>query len=175
VERRRGERPRCRAPAGVPRLDAGGRSRAERWHFKASQPVKSIKTGLWRACDRGGVRRCASTPFRHTAASRMRCSGVPPWEVAAQLGHSVGKEYAITERYAFYSPDYLSRAVEALDGLVRLVADRPVAGQSDEKSEQGRSSSGVEQRIRNAWAGGSNPSCGTIRIQTKSEIHAMLL
>lgn len=23
------------------------------------EPVKSIKTGLWRACDRGGVRRCA--------------------------------------------------------------------------------------------------------------------
>src|SRR5262245_33514801 len=30
---------------------------------------------------------------------------------------SGGKEYAITERYAFYSPDYLSGAVKALDGL----------------------------------------------------------
>jgi hypothetical protein len=28
-----------------------------------------------------------------------------------------------------------------------------------------RSSSGVEQRIRNAWAGGSNPSCGTNKIK----------
>jgi hypothetical protein len=90
---------------------------------------------------------------------------VLPWEVAAQLGHSVGKEYAITERYAFYSPDYLSKAVEALDALIRLVADRPVTGQSDEKSEQSRSSSGVEQRIRNAWVGGSNPSCGTSKIK----------
>jgi hypothetical protein len=36
----------------------------------------------------------------------MRKSGVPPWEVAAQLGHSVGKEYAVTERYAFYSLDH---------------------------------------------------------------------
>jgi integrase len=124
-------------------------------------PVKSIKTGLWRACDRGGVKRCSPYSFRHTAARWMRRSGVPPWEVAAQLGHSVGKEYAITERYAFYSPDYLSGAVQALDGLIRLVTDRPVAGRSDEKSEQSRSSSGVEQRIRNAWVGGSNPSCGT--------------
>jgi hypothetical protein len=125
------------------------------------ETARSIKTGLWRACDRGGVARCSRHSFRHTAAHCMRRSGVPPWEVAAQLGHSVGKGYAITERYAFYSPDYLSRAVEALDGLIRLIADRPVTGQSDEKSEQSRSSSGVEQRIRNAWAGGSNPSCGT--------------
>jgi hypothetical protein len=36
----------------------------------------------------------------------MLKSGVPPWEVAGQLGHSVGKEYAVTERRAFYSPDY---------------------------------------------------------------------
>jgi hypothetical protein len=101
--------------------------------------------------------------FRRTCHAKTHpiALGVPPWEVAAQLGHSVGKDYAITERYAFYSPDYLSKAVEALDALIRLVADRPVAGQSDEKSEQSRSSSGVEQRIRNAWVGGSNPSCGT--------------
>jgi hypothetical protein len=97
----------------------------------------------------------------------MRLSRVPPWKVAAQLGHGVGKKHAITERYAFYSPDYLSGAVQALDALIRLVADRPVAGQAHEKSEQSRSSSGVEQRIRNAWAGGSNPSCGTIRIKAE--------
>jgi hypothetical protein len=47
---------------------------------------------------------------------------VPPWEVAAQLRHSVGKEQAITERHAFDSPDYLSKAVEALGALTRLVA-----------------------------------------------------
>jgi hypothetical protein len=58
------------------------------------EPVKSIKTGLWRACDRGGVKRCAPYSFRPTAPGmrRKRCSAqVPPWEVAAQLGHSVGK------------------------------------------------------------------------------------
>jgi integrase len=125
-------------------------------------PVKSIKTGLWRACDRAGVKRCSPYSFRHTAARWMRRSGVPPWEVAAQLGHSVGKAYAVSERYAAYSPDYLSGAVQVLDGLIRLMVCRPVAGQSDEKEQESRSSSGVEQRIRNAWVGGSIPSCGTI-------------
>jgi len=89
-------------------------------------PVKSIKNALWRACDRAGVKRCSPYSFWHTAARWMRKSGVPPWEVAAQLGHSVGKEYAVTERYAFYSPDYLSGAVQALDGLIRLVVVGPV-------------------------------------------------
>jgi integrase len=125
------------------------------------RPVKSIKNGLRRACDRAGVKRCSPYSFRHTAARWMRRSGVTPWEVAAQLGHSVGKEYAVTERYAFYSPDYLSGAVHALDGLVRLIVIGPVSGQSDKEVQEGRSSSGVEQRIRNAWVGGSNPSCGT--------------
>ena len=96
------------------------------------EPVKSIKKGLWRACDRAGVRRCSPYSFRHTAARWMRTRGVPPWEVAAQLGHSGGKEYAITERYAFYSPDYLSAAVEALDGLIRSVVVGPVSGQFSE-------------------------------------------
>ena len=49
----------------------------------------------------------------------MRRRGVPPWEVAALHGHSVGKDYAITERYAFYSPDYPSKAVEVRDALIR--------------------------------------------------------
>jgi hypothetical protein len=49
-----------------------------------------------------------------------------PWEVAAQLGHGVGKAYAVSERYAAYGPDYLSGAVEALDGLIRLTVCGPV-------------------------------------------------
>ena len=42
------------------------------------EPVKSIKKGLWRACDRAGVRRCSPYSFRHTAARWMRTRGVPP-------------------------------------------------------------------------------------------------
>ena len=63
----------------------------------------------------------------------MRKCGVPPWEVAAQLGHSVGKEYAVTERYACYSLDHLSGAVGALDGLIRLVVVGPVRASPAEK------------------------------------------
>ena len=62
----------------------------------------------------------------HAGHSKATKSGVPPWEVAAQLCHSAGKEYAVTERYAFYSPDYLSGAVQALDGLLRTVVCGPV-------------------------------------------------
>ena len=51
---------------------------------------------------------------------------VPPWEVAAQLGHSVGKVYAVPERYTAYSPEYLAGAVEVLDGLIGLTACGPV-------------------------------------------------
>ena len=130
----------------------------------AASRSRASKNGLWRACDRAGVKRCAPYSFRHTAARWMRKSGVPPWEVAAQLGHSVGKEYAVTERYAFYSLDHLSGAVGALDGLIRLVVVGPVSGKSGGKVQESRSSSGVEQRIRNAWVGGSNPSCGTSKI-----------
>ena len=82
------------------------------------QRVQSVKKGLWRACDRAGVERCSSYSFRHTAARWMRREGVPPWEVAAQLGHSVGSKFAVSERYAAYSPDYLQNAVLALNKLV---------------------------------------------------------
>ena len=84
------------------------------------QRVESVKKGLWRASDRAGIERCSSYSFRHTAARWMRRKGVPPWEVAAQLGHSMGKQYAVSERYAAYSPDYLASAVTALNELVCL-------------------------------------------------------
>jgi integrase len=94
------------------------------------QPITTLTKSLARACKRAGVQPCSPYSFRHTAARWMRKSGVPPWEVAAQLGHSAGKEYAVTERYAFFSPDYLANAVKALDALVRAVFYGPVTGQS---------------------------------------------
>lgn len=56
--------------------------------------------------------------YRHTAARWMRQQGVPPWEVAAQLGHSAGARLNITERYAAHAPDYLEKACAALDKLI---------------------------------------------------------
>jgi len=93
------------------------------------EPVKSIKKALWRACDRAGVPRCSSYSFRHTAARWMRKQGVGPWEVSAQLGHSAGKRFAVTERYAAHSPEYLANAVKTLSELVEIVRCGPVAGQ----------------------------------------------
>ena len=64
----------------------------------------------------------------------MRKSGVPPREVAAQLGHSVGKEYAMMERYAFYSRT-ITQAVGTLDGLIRLVVVGPIRRKSAGKPQ----------------------------------------
>lgn len=52
--------------------------------------------------------------FRHTMARWMRSQSVPPWEVSAQLGHVHGG-FSMTERYAPFDPNYLSKAVEAID------------------------------------------------------------
>jgi hypothetical protein len=141
--------------------DALWGSTAERCATKG-QTVKSVRRGLERACRRAGIRPHANAySFRHVAVGWRRGDRGPPWEVAAQLGHGVGKAYAVSERYAAYSPDYLSGAVEALDGLLRVIVCSPVAGQNGGTDQESRSSSGVEQRIRNAWVGGSIPSCGT--------------
>ena len=39
----------------------------------------------------------------------------------AQLGHSAGKQVAVTDRYAAFDPSYLSGAAKALSELVELV------------------------------------------------------
>jgi integrase len=51
--------------------------------------------------------------IRHTVAAEMRKRGVPVWEVAGFLGHSLG--YKTTERYAKFGPDHRAEAVRALD------------------------------------------------------------
>lgn len=52
--------------------------------------------------------------LRHTMARRLRASGVPAWEVAAQLGHQQ-TGMSITEKYAASSPDYLLKSTEAIE------------------------------------------------------------
>ena len=51
--------------------------------------------------------------IRHTVACEMRKRGVPVWEVAGFLGHSIG--YRTTERYAKFGADHLGAAVRAID------------------------------------------------------------
>lgn len=55
----------------------------------------------------------------------LRKDGVPVWEVAAQLGHSIAR-HEMTERYAAFSPDYLEKSATSLDRLLREVRDNCV-------------------------------------------------
>ncbi|MEL6979102.1 MAG: hypothetical protein AAGM38_10530 [Pseudomonadota bacterium] len=57
--------------------------------------------------------------FRRTVARHLRAQGVQAWEVAAQLGH---KTAGVTDRYAPFSPDYLARALAAIDAFLAEAA-----------------------------------------------------
>lgn len=111
--------------------------------------VKSIKKALWRACDRANVERCSSYSFRHTAARWMRQKGVPPWEISAQLGHSAGKQYTVTERYAPHSPEHLSRAVKVLSELVELTRGQARTKELDAATGMRTSSSSHGRLVSN--------------------------
>lgn len=51
----------------------------------------------------------------------MRIKGVPAWEVDEQLGHKT-TGFQITEIYTSHSPDYLEKAVAAIDLLLGEIA-----------------------------------------------------
>ena len=82
------------------------------------KPVKDVKTA-WRnqraAC--GLDNQVQPYSLRHTIARHLRASGVPAWEVAAQLGHKK-KEHSITEIYAPMDPSYLGQCVAAIDAFL---------------------------------------------------------
>lgn len=84
---------------------------------KGTRPLKSIRMGFERARDRAGLPE-KITPYtiRRTLSTELRRRGVPPWEIAGFLGHSV-REFEITEKYAVYSPDYLGKAAATLDAI----------------------------------------------------------
>ena len=79
------------------------------------KPLSSIKTS-WRnhrsAC--GFDMRVNPYSIRHTVARHLRASGVPAWEVGAQLGHKK-KENSITEIYAPMDPSYLGQSLAAIE------------------------------------------------------------
>ena len=63
-------------------------------------------------------------PARKTAFRVNRIKwGVPPWEVQGILGHKQGG-YRITEMYAEYEPDYLSKSTEAIDDYMNEISQR---------------------------------------------------
>jgi hypothetical protein len=67
--------------------------------------------------------------LRHTIARHLRASGVPAWDVSAQLGHKK-KERSITEIYAPMDPSYLEKSLTAiesfLDDLLVSPDERPL-------------------------------------------------
>jgi len=83
-------------------------------HYK-NVPVQSTRTAWRNLREASGLdKKVMPYSIRRTMAKFMRQQGVPAWEVAEQLGHkSTG--YRITELYTAHSPDYLEKAVAAID------------------------------------------------------------
>jgi len=78
----------------------------------AEKPVKSIRTGFARACERSGLADVSPHVLRHTAAVWLAESGIPIPAISQYLGHSDSR---ITERvYARFSPTYLKKAAASL-------------------------------------------------------------
>lgn len=74
-------------------------------------PVKNIRTGFRRSCERAGIKGVTPHTLRHTAGTLMALAGVDLFLIAKVLGHSVQKT---TELYAHFRPDYLRGAVDVL-------------------------------------------------------------
>ncbi len=81
------------------------------------QAMKSLRTA-WHTARRNANLDSQVNPYslRHTMARWLRKSGVPAWEVSAQLGHK-RQELSITEVYAPYDPSYLGEATRAIDAF----------------------------------------------------------
>jgi integrase len=69
---------------------------------------------------------CNPYSLRHTVGKWLRSQGVPPWEVAALLGHKM-PGYSITEMYANADPSHMKAARAALDKLLRAVCVPPTS------------------------------------------------
>jgi integrase len=79
----------------------------------AGRQVGSVKTGTRAAARRAVLPGVTPHVLRHTAATWMAIAGVPMREISIVLGHS--SEHVTEKVYAKYSPDYLRRAVKALE------------------------------------------------------------
>jgi integrase len=73
--------------------------------------VASVKTGFRRLCKDNGIK-ASPHVLRHTAATWLVMDGVPLAEVARLLGDS---EKTVEKVYGKHAPDYLRRAVNALN------------------------------------------------------------
>lgn len=74
--------------------------------------IGNVKTSFNRAAERAGLHDVTPHTLRHTCGTWMAQAGVPLFEIAGFLGHSIART---TELYAHHSPDYMERARTALD------------------------------------------------------------
>ena len=90
-----------------------------------NKPLSSIKTS-WRnhrtTC--GFDMQVNPYSIRHTIARHLRASGVPAWEVGAQLGHKK-RENSITEIYAPMDPSYLGKSLAAIEQFMDELLEDP--------------------------------------------------
>jgi integrase len=71
----------------------GAQRRASSPHVIAynGEPVKDVKKRFNSAAARAGIPDCTSNTLRHTAGTWMAQRGVPFFEIAGYLGHSVSR------------------------------------------------------------------------------------
>jgi integrase len=76
------------------------------------KPVIAINKAFRKACEKAGLKGVSPHTLRHTAAVRMAEAGIQMSEIAQMLGHTnVNTTFRV---YARYSPEYLSKAADAL-------------------------------------------------------------
>ena len=86
-------------------------------HYRG-KPLASMKTAFREAVAAAALEgEVIPYTIRHTVATEMRKRGVPPWEVAAWLGHKI-VEFKTTERYAHVDPNYLAAARKSVDAYM---------------------------------------------------------
>lgn len=76
--------------------------------------IANNKKGFQAMCDRAKVK-CTRYDIRHTMATELRRRGVSHWEAEGWLGHRIK---STSERYAVFSPGYLSEGRKAIDGFM---------------------------------------------------------
>lgn len=96
----------------------------------STKQIYSVKKSFATAVKRSGLEgRVTAYSFRHTMTRWLRSQSVPPWEVAAQLGHRM-EQYSTTEIYAPYDPAYLVNCVKAIEGYFEALSKQSMAVQN---------------------------------------------
>ncbi|MCA1939364.1 MAG: site-specific integrase [Caenispirillum bisanense] len=77
--------------------------------------IGDVKKAFASACERAKLEGVTPHTLRHTCGTWLAQKGVPMWEIAGFLGHTVQRT---TELYAHHHPDYMETARDALDGIL---------------------------------------------------------